>query len=87
MEISNLKTEEIHALKELKNAKHIVIKPADKGSAVVIMDREQYIFEVNRQLNDKNYYKKLEEPIFLKTIPIINDILIKLKKKKFINAK
>lgn len=51
------------------------------------MDREQYIFEVNRQLNDKNYYKKLEEPIYLKTIPIIDDILIKLKKKKFINAK
>lgn len=86
-EIHNLKTEEIHALWELKKAKHIIIKPADKGSAVVILDRDQYIFEVKRQLSDGKYYKKLDKPIFMETIPQIHDILVKLKKKKFINAK
>lgn len=86
-ELSNLKSEEIHALEELKKAKHVVIKPADKGSAVVIMDREQYILEAHRQLDDKKYYKKLEKPIFMETIPLVHEILLKLKKKKFINAR
>lgn len=83
----NLSTTEIHALKELKNAKHIVIKPADKGSAVVILSREQYVSEVERQLNDLVYYKKLDKPIYLETIPLVHQILHTLKKKKFINEK
>lgn len=36
---SNLTVEEIKALTELKGNKQIVIKPADKGSAVVILDK------------------------------------------------
>lgn len=85
--INNLNSEELNALKELKSMKHIVIKPADKGSAVVIMDREQYTLEAQRQLNDLTYYKRLERPIYLETIPLVRDILLRLKKKKFINAK
>lgn len=83
----NLSQEEVKALRELMYNKHIVIKPADKGSAVVILSREQYIFEVERQLNNTVYYKKLREPIYMETIPIINSIWDKLKQNKFINAK
>lgn len=83
----NLDKEELKALDELKKAKHIIIKPADKGSAVVIMDREQYILEAHRQLNDMEYYRKLKEPIYLQTIPLIRDILSRLRKKRVINAK
>lgn len=86
-EICNLNTEEIHALHGLKKAKHIIIKPADKGSAMVILDREQYVFEVQRQLNDKMYYKKLDTPIYMETVPLVHDVLLRLKKRKFINAK
>ena len=43
--------------------------------------------EVYRQLHDKVYYRKLQEPIYLKTIPLIHDITDKLHKDKFINAK
>ena len=56
----NLSREETEALKELKNNRKIIIKPADKGSAVVILDREQYLWEGYRQLNDKHYYLKLK---------------------------
>ena len=87
LEMRNLKLEEINALKNLKRTKHIVIKPADKGSAVVVLDREQYLFEVQRQLNDVVYYKKLDKPIYLETIPMVDKILKSLKSKKFINAK
>lgn len=85
--IKNLNKEEINALQELKKAKHIVIKPADKGSAVVIMDREQYILEAQRQLDNSMYYKKLDKPIYMETIPLIQGVLQKLKKKKVINKK
>ena len=83
----NLSREEVKALRELMHNKHIVIKPADKGSMVVILSREQYIQEVERQLNDTVYYKKLTQPIYKQTIPLITEILDRLKKKKFINAK
>lgn len=83
----NISLEEARAVRELKNTKHIVIKPADKGSAVVILSREQYIMEVERQLNDTDYYKQLDKPIYMDTIPMIAKIVDALKKKKFINSK
>lgn len=83
----NLTREEVEALKSLQNNQFIVIKPADKGSAVVIMDRDQYIWEGNRQLLDKNYYIQLKKPIYLDTIPMVGKIVQKLYDKKFINAK
>lgn len=67
--------------------KHIVIKPADKGSTVVILDREKYIFEANRQLEDKTYYKRLQQPIYLQTVPKVYEILEDLHKNKSINWK
>lgn len=60
----NITREEHQALISLKNNKTIVIKPADKGSAVVIMNRNQYIWEVNRQLSDKMFYMQLIKPIY-----------------------
>ena len=40
----------------LRNRDDIVIKPADKGSAVVIMDKANYIAEAVRQLSDERFY-------------------------------
>lgn len=64
-ELTNLSEEEHSALKRLRNDNSIVIKPADKGSLVVIMDRAQYIREDSRQLEDKNFYRELDQPIYL----------------------
>ena len=38
----------------------IVIKPADKGGATVIMNRDDYVKEGMRQLADSKFYKQLE---------------------------
>ena len=38
----------------------MVIKPADKGSAVVVMDRDHYVSEAERQLNDSTYYELVD---------------------------
>ncbi|XP_024120271.1 uncharacterized protein LOC112141375, partial [Oryzias melastigma] len=84
---SNLTEDEEKALKELCINKNIVIKPADKGSAVVIMDKKDYLSEGFRQLNDKTYYSKLKTPIYLETVPLLEKILSNLYQKKLINAK
>ena len=38
----------------------MVIKPTDKGSAVVILSKEDYISEAERQLNNHAHYTKLD---------------------------
>ena len=44
----------------LGNDRSIVIKKADKGSCVVVLDREGYIAESEKQLGDRNLYKDIE---------------------------
>ena len=41
-----------------------MIKPADKGGAVVVWKRDLYIQEANRQLSDDRFYQRLDaDPI------------------------
>ena len=54
----NLPKPERRAIEQLQKRVDIVIKPADKGSGTVIMDRDWYINECLRQLNDNKYYEK-----------------------------
>jgi len=51
------------------------------------MDKEAYLSEAYRQLNNQNYYKKLDEPIYKNNVPKLNKILEKLKNEKFITDK
>ena len=83
----NLEKDEFKALKQLRSDKHIVLKPADKGNAVVIMDRDQYIWEGERQLNNKDHYVKLQEPIYLNTVKEVQNILDELVDEKYLNKK
>ena len=55
---NNLSKEERDALYSLKNDKTIVIKGADKGSAVVVWDREDYLKEAHKQLSDEEIYEE-----------------------------
>ena len=56
----NLPREERQALNSLRQRTDITIKPADKGSAVVVTDRQKYIDEARRQLNDRTSYRLLD---------------------------
>ena len=38
----------------------IIIIEADKGSAVVVWDREDYLREVNSQLSDKDVFREVK---------------------------
>ena len=55
---NNLTWEEWRALYDLKNDKNIIIKSADKGSAVVVWDRKDYIKEAEKQLGDRDIYEE-----------------------------
>jgi hypothetical protein len=57
----NVSKQELQSLKDLSRDTNIVIKKADKSKTIVIMDKKKYIDEVNRQLNDERYYKKVEK--------------------------
>ncbi|XP_041439924.1 uncharacterized protein LOC121400598 [Xenopus laevis] len=55
----NLNKKEREALEQLKNNPSIIIKPADKGGAVVILDYAYYKSEICSQLADGSCYQKL----------------------------
>ena len=57
---SNLSREEIKALRDLKNYRDVVIKPADKGSAVVIWALKEYREEAYAQLGESEVYEKVD---------------------------
>ena len=44
----------------LRNDQSIVIKEADKGSAVVIWDKKDYLMESEKQLSYKELMKKFQ---------------------------
>ena len=61
-EKNNIPHDQSQALNYLKKRQDVIFKKADKGNCVVIMERENYITEALRQLNNENYYRKLDEP-------------------------
>ncbi|CAJ0936373.1 unnamed protein product [Ranitomeya imitator] len=52
----NLSIEEFRSLQSLKARKELIIKPADKGGAIVVLDRTYYMDEIRSQLRDTNTY-------------------------------
>uniref|UniRef100_A0A8C5QXH9 Uncharacterized protein n=1 Tax=Leptobrachium leishanense TaxID=445787 RepID=A0A8C5QXH9_9ANUR len=55
----NLPREENIALKKLCDTKELIVKPADKGGKIVILNKEGYEREALRLLGDQNVYKIL----------------------------
>ena len=58
----NLTKSESEALKWLSDRDDIIIKSADKGGAVVVWGKEQYISEALRQLENNQYYCSPSKP-------------------------
>ena len=77
---NNLTNSERKALYDLQNVKCSAIKSADKGSAVVVWDREDYIKEAEKQLGDEQVYEEVSNDAapLLKTI---NEVIAKIRKR------
>ena len=71
----NVSREESEAINSLKSDRTIVVKEADKGSAVVVWDRDDYIMEAESQLSDSEVYSKLDNDPSEQLHQIISDTL------------
>lgn len=83
----NLSSQELAALQALRSDPNIIIKPADKGGSVVIMDRDLYAAEARRQLYNTKYYRRIERPLASTNVLLINEILTDMFNQGFINCK
>ena len=50
----------------------IIIKPADKGSAIVILNKQYYINEGERQLLSNQFYEETETDLIGEVIHRVN---------------
>ena len=57
---SNISKSEFASLQSLARDDSIVLKKADKSGTIVVMNKCDYIAEVERQLYNSNYYEKLQ---------------------------
>lgn len=72
---SNLSKKEEQALKDLCDDESIVIKEADKGGGVVVMNKAYYEVKILDMLNDPEYYKHVEENQEKKTLSKIKQFV------------
>ena len=81
----NLRNGERDSIYSLKNDNSIIIKEADKGSAVVAWDRDDYLKESKNQLNDKNVYQELTGDVEGPLEKIIKSVLKKIRDRRDIS--
>lgn len=83
----NLTEGEKKALKTLSSNESLIIKPADKGSQIVLMDKIQYVSEANRQLSNVKHYAPLSHSIQLETQSMMREIVTELYQMDYICGK
>ena len=54
---SNMPRDEWDSIRSLTDDKNIVIKRADKGSCVIIWDKNDYLLQADKKLKDKKVYR------------------------------
>ena len=82
---NNLPKREQLAIKQLKQNPDINIKRADKGSSIVVLNKEDKIKEGQIQLDDRENYKPLETPMVVETSKRVKKLIDKLYKEKHID--
>lgn len=75
---SNMSKSEFASLQSLARDSSIVIKKADKSGTIVIMNKSDYIAEVERQLNNSEYYEKLDSDPSEEVKSRISDCIVKM---------
>lgn len=57
----NMSKLDLSELKDLASDNSVVLKPANKGSAIVVLDTSDYMREAYRQLNDTSSYYRIAQ--------------------------
>ena len=83
---STLTHEEKRALREIKQDSNISVVPADKGNALVVIDKSTYDDKQKEHLNDENTYQKLQSNPVHMLRNKVNKELKDLKEKKELSS-
>ena len=83
----NLTKEEKTATEEVTEGTNIIITNADKGGAVVIMNTDDYINEVNGQLSDEDSYKQLPNDPTLQSHEMVYNTIERFQKENLLLKK
>ena len=59
----NITPGEKRAIESLKSNSEIIIMPCDKGGAVLVQDRSEYLKEGYKQLSNPKFYKKVDKDL------------------------
>ena len=84
---SNITQSERTAIQNLRDNPSLIIKKADKGSATVLMNKEDYIFECNRQLTHSAHYEPIHESRQISNSAKIIELLEKMHSESLISDK
>ena len=76
---SNLTKWERNALYSLRDDPSVIIKEGDKGSSVVVWNREDYFREANSQLSDKAVYQDVKGDTEGPLLKVIKRVLRKIR--------
>ena len=79
--------DEREALHSLMYDDQIITKPADKGSAVVVWSKDDYLLEASNQLSDTNVYQNCEGDPLKKVINEVKSVPRDMFNRKEINDK
>ena len=73
----------------LADNRSVVIKKADKGSCIVVWDRNDYLIEAVKQLEDPNAYRKVafKDKIFCQLVDCSSRFFKNLKMRGHITEK
>ena len=81
----NLSYNEHKAVKELQNNTAINLKRADKGTTTVILNKRDKIQEAQVQLDNRDHYRPLENPMVTDTLKKDNELIAQLHNGKHID--
>ena len=84
-ESHNLTNEERDNLEILRSNDKIVIKKADKGSSIVIMNRSDYVKEAERQLSDPKFYKEMKHDLTIEHQKEVDKVIDHLLSQEYID--
>ena len=82
---SNITKAELEALKSLQNNNDIVIRKADKNSTLCVLNKENYIKEGLRQLNDNIHYEEITQPKTTEIVKRVSEMIETLYSEKKID--
>ena len=71
----------------LLNNEYIVIRPADKGSGIVVLDKDDYINKLQKEMTESAAYVETEKDLTDETMKKIKKLVNKMHKEGAIGKK